>query len=1280
MSSSPVSFQEVLTEELRTIHERRTRSEFKNPPEPAEEEPDAQERARRMDLIGLALSGGGIRSALFNLGFLQALYNQGFLRHVDYISSVSGGGYIAGWLANLMTHKADENPQDPKPNDQHVPELANPTRLFQFEGRYLSKDWFTAAGDFIFQVVYRLTFVNTLVAIGAVVLAWYFRLFDKEIVRQFLAIFQCESDLGSLVISSMLLFLLLCAAVSFLRPLFKKHRDSILKEFTGSIFLAPLGFTSVLAFVVALGNADFFLWPSSSGNLVRIQSQQSLVLPSIVLVLIAIALSSRRAKLLRSDRVNATMWQKLMLSIITKVSLYGSFLIVFWVFVREDVSRVIQTRHPSLSRHDVWSAGTLTLWFQNLSNEMSQHLDTKWLTQDSDWKGLLRELNRLQKSVARLNEAQYILNQPNLDAGNSTPWTRVRAFLFRNGYRLQQIGCYTWSPISSPNLFLYWKSQDDVCHGLDKVTCRINSLLDIKERPESDQPLYVSPKGACFAKFLHKSLISRKTLSVVPDVVRPLGDGDTKTELVIERAIFQYDPSKNNNLELPGITHRQWCEFNRGLLWQLKQGAIKSPHLVSTPTVIDADQWQRIEYLLLSLIALSVVLIWRTFCRNPHALRGFRAHYQRSLIRTFLRPWTPADTEAGSYKSRPLDKITPWLMGFPYPLFIGGLRLIGEKVRAFEKIPENEKDQTIILDKSRENEVAVGGPDARWFSFLMSPLFTGWHTGSDPHHDFKSREYRTYSSTEHYHPGTSTSSLTIGDAVAVSGAALSPWMTNSFELFVILYLWCVDLGQFVRNPALPEAKRRWLFLIDLVWNHVRKPLEGDRDRSIRGLTDWKYGVLADGGFREFFGAEELLLRRCKLVIISDAGCNNDLYEFGALSDFIRLMRVDHGIEVLDLDHDLPLDVDRLRRVGQEIKHSTQHFILGRIKYPRLAPEDRTIPNADEYGLLVYAQMSLTGDEDVDLEQFRNLNPNFPDEPTTNQAYNVDQVVSYIQLGEHIGKQLCQRLDTALGVESTKLGEIVNALVASYLLECRAEETISRDDAGPDWPVYSLNDSALSRTLECQLSKAETNGVIYHRVAELVSRLLDLEISNEFWDRDWLRNGHQGWSWSVCVPKSNNQNLLLFELDLINIIIECNRRRAGFRLRNPERFFRVGGRKLLVHQVGRFLQEIQKNACSASPFGANNFDWSLLGLLAINSARGVFRKEGVRSTMDALWCIGSLYSMRSETVFTQASDRLQRFRAFHREGGENGRLKLRRAIAEGDRIAIEKYCQEWFNAS
>jgi hypothetical protein len=43
--------------------------------------------------LGLALSGGGVRSASFAVGVIQALHNTDSMKWVDYLSTVSGGGY-----------------------------------------------------------------------------------------------------------------------------------------------------------------------------------------------------------------------------------------------------------------------------------------------------------------------------------------------------------------------------------------------------------------------------------------------------------------------------------------------------------------------------------------------------------------------------------------------------------------------------------------------------------------------------------------------------------------------------------------------------------------------------------------------------------------------------------------------------------------------------------------------------------------------------------------------------------------------------------------------------------------------------------------------------------------------------------------------------------------------------------------------------------------------------------------------------------------------------------
>ena len=117
-----VKFSRVLFEEVKQIRERRrlvgADSQFSPetygddnqaaaPPNagetievaPADNPEDAWKSAGQMKLAGLAFSGGGIRSATFGLGILQGLADLGFLKKFDYLSTVSGGGYIGSWLA-----------------------------------------------------------------------------------------------------------------------------------------------------------------------------------------------------------------------------------------------------------------------------------------------------------------------------------------------------------------------------------------------------------------------------------------------------------------------------------------------------------------------------------------------------------------------------------------------------------------------------------------------------------------------------------------------------------------------------------------------------------------------------------------------------------------------------------------------------------------------------------------------------------------------------------------------------------------------------------------------------------------------------------------------------------------------------------------------------------------------------------------------------------------------------------------------------------------------------
>ncbi len=63
---------------------------------------------------GIALSGGGIRSASFCLGVMQALAANSKLEKFDYLSTVSGGGYLGGalsWLWSGLWRESDTSPE-----------------------------------------------------------------------------------------------------------------------------------------------------------------------------------------------------------------------------------------------------------------------------------------------------------------------------------------------------------------------------------------------------------------------------------------------------------------------------------------------------------------------------------------------------------------------------------------------------------------------------------------------------------------------------------------------------------------------------------------------------------------------------------------------------------------------------------------------------------------------------------------------------------------------------------------------------------------------------------------------------------------------------------------------------------------------------------------------------------------------------------------------------------------------------------------------------------------
>jgi Patatin-like phospholipase len=227
--------------------------------------------------------------------------------------------------------------------------------------------------------------------------------------------------------------------------------------------------------------------------------------------------------------------------------------------------------------------------------------------------------------------------------------------------------------------------------------------------------------------------------------------------------------------------------------------------------------------------------------------------------------------------------------------------------------------------------------------------------------------------------------ITMGTAVAISGAAASPNMGyhSSPAVTFLLTLFNIRLGWWLGNPGKAG---------DQTYNRSCPEFAvGPLLAEAFGLTDEqkRYVYLSDGGHFENLGLYEMVLRRCRCILVSDAGCDEKI-AFQDLGNAIRKIRIDLGI-------DITIRLDRLRPVGQNGR-SGGHYGVGTIHYSR-------VDQGTSDGILIYLKPSLTGNEPVDVLEYAAHHPQFPHEPTADQFFDEAQFESYRKLGEHIVEQV-----------------------------------------------------------------------------------------------------------------------------------------------------------------------------------------------------------------------------------------------------------------------------------
>jgi len=212
--------------------------------------------------------------------------------------------------------------------------------------------------------------------------------------------------------------------------------------------------------------------------------------------------------------------------------------------------------------------------------------------------------------------------------------------------------------------------------------------------------------------------------------------------------------------------------------------------------------------------------------------------------------------------------------------------------------------------------------------------------------------------------------ISLGTAVTISGAAASPNMGyhSSPIVGMIMTLFNARLGAWLGNPGCAGGR---------TWR-----LDGPRSaiasmvREAFGLTtnDGRYVYLSDGGHFENLALYEMVLRRCRYIVVLDAGCDGD-YTYEDLGNALRKIRID-----------LRVPIDFPDELIQHLRCKTKRCAVARIRYSEV---DGPCPD----GVLIYLKPMLLGTEPPDVQSYSRSSATFPHESTG------DSVVRRIADGE-----------------------------------------------------------------------------------------------------------------------------------------------------------------------------------------------------------------------------------------------------------------------------------------
>ncbi len=230
--------------------------------------------------------------------------------------------------------------------------------------------------------------------------------------------------------------------------------------------------------------------------------------------------------------------------------------------------------------------------------------------------------------------------------------------------------------------------------------------------------------------------------------------------------------------------------------------------------------------------------------------------------------------------------------------------------------------------------------------------------------------------------GDRNGGITLGTAMAISGAAVSPnsGYHSSPLVGMLLSLFNLRLGWWLGNPSGGKSR-----------------LEGPSPgllpalEELAGLTndagEWIY--MSDGGHFENLGLYSMVQRKCRYIVVSDAGCDPDS-AFEDLGNAVRKIYIDLGVSI---------DFKSLQIPSRKSPPEPGFYCaVGTIHYP---PGAGCTP-----GWLLYVKPSYRNEGPAHVRSYAIANPTFPHESTAEQWFTESQFEAYRALGAYITELIC----------------------------------------------------------------------------------------------------------------------------------------------------------------------------------------------------------------------------------------------------------------------------------